>query len=85
MVTPDLEGVLEIVHGWNPLNQEKSLVAHMHEFYPNYFRIPVAARSEQYTIMLPVYMDKEAFQLVAEDGMLICKTATTTSTNRLNW
>ena len=30
----------------------------------------MVARAEQYTIMFPVYMDKEAFQSVAEDRML---------------
>ena len=72
MVDPDPEGVLEIAHRWNPLNQAESPVVHMPDLYPNYFRIPVATRSEQYTILLPVYMDKEAFQPMAEDGMLIC-------------
>ena len=66
-----LEDVLKIVHRWNPFNQEKSPVRHIRDLYPNYFRIPVAARWEQYTISLPVYMDKEAFQPVADDGMLI--------------
>ena len=32
----------------------------------------MAAHVEQYTILFPVYMDKEAFQSVAEDKMLIC-------------
>ena len=31
----------------------------------------MATRVEQYTIPFPVYIDKEAFQSVAEDGMLI--------------
>ena len=46
-------------------------VAHIRDLYPNYFRVPVAAHAEQYTISLPVYMDKEAFRSVAEDKMLI--------------
>ena len=29
------------------------------------------ARAEQYSIPFPVYMDKETFQSMAEDGMLI--------------
>ena len=44
---------------------------HMRDLYPNYFQIPVVARSEQYSISLLVYMDKEDFQPVADDGMLI--------------
>ena len=32
----------------------------------------MAARLERYTIPLIVYMDKEAFQPMVEDGMLIC-------------
>ena len=44
---------------------------HMRDLYPNYFQIPVAALVEQYSISLPIYMDKEDFQLVVDDGMLI--------------
>ena len=43
----------------------------MHDLYPNYFTMPVTARSEQYSIPLPVYVDKEDIQPVAEDGMFI--------------
>ena len=46
MVTSDLEGVLEIAHHWNPLNQAESTLVHMLDLYSNYFQIPVAARSE---------------------------------------
>ena len=31
----------------------------------------MAARADQYSISFPVNMNKEAFQLVTEDGMLI--------------
>ena len=44
---------------------------HMHDLYPTYFRVPLAARSEQYTIPFLAYMDKEAFLAVADDGMFI--------------
>ena len=44
---------------------------HMRDLYPKYFRVPVAARTEKYSIPFPVYIDKEAFQSVAEDEMLI--------------
>ena len=71
MVAPDPEGALEIIHLLSPFNQAESPIAHMCDLYPNYFRVHVAARAEQYTIPLPVYMDKEVFQLVAEDGMII--------------
>ena len=71
MVVPDLEDVLKIVHCWNPLNQEEFSVTHIRNLYPNYFQIPVAARSKQYSIMLPIYMDKETFQPVTDDWMLI--------------
>ena len=71
MVALDSEVVLEIAHRWNPLNQAKSPMVHMRDLYPNYFLIPMAARLEQYTILFPVYMDKDAFQLVAEDEMHI--------------
>ena len=72
MVAPDPDGAREIIHRWSPFNQVESLVAHMHDLYPNYFRVHVEARAEQYTITFLVYMDKEAFQLMAEDRMLIC-------------
>ena len=71
MVAPDPEGDLEIIHRWSPFNQAESPVAHMRDLYPNYFRVPMATPVELNTIPLPVYMDKEAFQSVAEDGMLI--------------
>ena len=43
----------------------------MRDLYSNYFRVLVEAHVEQYSIPFPVYMDKEAFQPVVEDGMLI--------------
>ena len=43
----------------------------MRDLYPNYFQVLVVARSEQYSISFPVYMNKEAFRSMAEDGMLI--------------
>ena len=71
MVAPYVKDVLKIVRYGIPLNQEESSVMHMRDLYPNYFQIPVAARLEQYTIPLLVYMDKEDFQPVADRGMLI--------------
>ena len=44
---------------------------HMSDLYPNYFQVLVAARAEQYTIPFPIYIDKEAFQSVVEEAMLI--------------
>ena len=44
MVSPDLEGAREIIHGWSPFNQAKPPVAHKHDLYPNYFRVPMVAR-----------------------------------------
>ena len=44
---------------------------HMHDLGPHCIRIPVAACSKQYTILFLVYMDKEDFQHVANDWMLI--------------
>ena len=71
MVALDLEGAREVIHRWIPFNQAESPVMYMRDLYPNYFRVPVVARADQYTIPFPVYMDKEAFQLVAKDEMLI--------------
>ena len=67
----DLEDVLKITSLWNPLNQEESPVTRMHDLYPNYFRMPMTARSKKYSIPLPVYVDKEDLQPLAEDGMFI--------------
>ena len=72
IVSPDPGDAWEIIHRWSPFNQVESPVAHMRDLYPNYFRVPVVALAEKHTIPFPIYMDKEAFQLVAEDGMLIC-------------
>ena len=71
MATPDLEGAREIIHHWSTFNQAKPPVTHMHDLYPNYFLVLVAACLLQYSIPFPVYMDKEAFQPVTEDEMLI--------------
>ena len=46
MVAPDLEGAREIIHCWSPFNQAERPIVHMHDVYPNYFRIPVAAHAE---------------------------------------
>ena len=71
MVAPDLEGPREIIYRWSPFNQVEPPVVHMCDLYSNYFRVLVAARVEQYSILFPVYMKKKAFQSVAEDRMLI--------------
>ena len=67
----DLEDVLKVINPWNPFNQEESSVMRMHDLYPAYYRIPVAARSKHYSIPFPAHMDKDAFQSVANDGMFI--------------
>ena len=68
---PNLKDVLKITRHWNPLNQEESSVTRMHDPYPNYFRMLVMAHLEQYSIPLPVYVDKEDIKPVPEDGMFI--------------
>ena len=71
MVAPNLEGAREIIHRWSPFNQAERPVVHMHDLYPNYFRVSVAACSEQYSIPFLVYPSKETFQSMTEDGMFI--------------
>ena len=71
MVAPDLEGAWEIIHRWSPFNQAERSVLHMCDLYPNYFQVPIAAHADQYSIPFPVYLSKEAFQLVVKDGMFI--------------
>ena len=70
-VAPDIEDMLKLTRLWSPFNQEDSPVVHMRDLYPNYFQIPMAARSEQYSVMLSVYMNKEDIHPVVDDGMLI--------------
>ena len=43
----------------------------MRDLYPTLLRVPVAARSKEYSIPFPNYLDKKSFQRLAEDGMLI--------------
>ena len=43
----------------------------MRDLYPNYFRVPVVARTKQYYISFPIYINKKAFQSMAEDEMFI--------------
>ena len=38
--------------------------------YPTLLRVPVVARAEEYSIPFG-YLERESFQRVAEDGMLI--------------
>ena len=71
MEASNLKDVLKMARRWNPLNQVESSVTRMHDLYPNYFRMFVTVRLEQYPIPLPVYVDKEDIQPVAEDGMFI--------------
>ena len=65
------KGAREIIDGWSPFNKRESSVAHMHDLYPTLLRVSMVARAEQYSISFPGYLDKETFQRVAEDGMLI--------------
>ena len=61
MMAPDLEDVLKLIRRWSLFNYEESMITHMPDLYLNCFRLPVAARSEQYSISLPIYMNKEDF------------------------
>ena len=70
-VAPSLKSAREIIYCWNPFNKRESLVTHIHDLYPTLLRVLVAARVEQYSILFLSYMNRETFQLVAEDGMLI--------------
>ena len=71
MVAPDLEGAQETIHHLSPCDKVERSVVHMRDLYPNHFRVPVAARAEQYSIPFPTYLSKKAFQSLAEDGMFI--------------
>ena len=45
-MAPAIEDVVKLIRRWNPFNEEDSPIVHMRDLYPNYFRIPVAARSK---------------------------------------
>ena len=70
-MAPGLEGAREIINHWSPFKKRESSVTHMRDLYPTLLRVPVATRVEEYSISFPGYMDKETFQRVAKDGMLI--------------
>ena len=71
MVDPSLEDARKIIYRWSPFNKRESSVMHMHDLYPTVLQVLVAARADQYSILFPGYMDRETFQHVAKDGMLI--------------
>ena len=66
-----LEGAQEIIDRWSPFNRRESSVAHMHDLYPTFLWVSVAAYAEHYSIPFPDYIDRETFRCMAEDGMLI--------------
>ena len=70
-LAPDHEATRLLVIKCNPFGKRDSLVAHMRDLYPNSLRVLVVARSEEYSIPFPNYMDKGSYQCVAEDGMYI--------------
>ena len=78
MVAHDLEGAREIIHHWSPFNP----VMHMHDLYPNYFRVLVVTPAEQYSIPFLVYMDKKA--LSNRWSRTGCFSATMTFTDHLS-
>ena len=71
-VAPGPEVVWENIHCWSPFNKRESSIAHMRDLYPTLLRVSVMARAEDYSIPFPNYLDRESFQWVVEDGMLIC-------------
>ena len=70
-MAPGPEGAWEIIDRWSPFNKRESSVTHIRDLYPTFLWVLVAARVEQYSIPFPDYMDRETFQCMAEDGMLI--------------
>ena len=61
----------EIIDRWSPFNKMESLVTHMRDLYPILLQVPVVACAEQYSISFPNYMDRETFQRIVEDGILV--------------
>ena len=71
MVALGLEGAREIIDHYSPFNKRESSVMKMHDLYPTVLWVPMAAHAEQYSIPFTNYLDRETFQHVAEDGMLV--------------
>ena len=70
-MAPNPEVVLKIIYQGSPFNKRESSIAHIHDLYPTLFLVLVATHAEEYSIPFPDYLDRESFQHVAEDGMLI--------------
>ena len=70
-LTPDQKAARLLVKKGNPFDKRDSPVAHMFDLYPHSFCIPVVARSEEYSIPFPNYIDKGSYQRVAKEGMYI--------------
>ena len=70
-VVPGPKGAQEIIDYWSPFNKRESSVTHMRDLYPTLLRVPMAACVKQYSIPFRSHMDREIFQRVAKDEILI--------------
>ena len=70
-VAPGSKRTREIIDYWSPFNKRESSIKNMRDLYSILLRVLVATCSKKYSISFPNYLDKETFQRVAKDGMLI--------------
>ena len=68
---PYQEAARLLVRKCNPCDMRDSSVAHIRNLYPHIFRFPVVARSKEYFIPFPNYLDKGSYQRVAKEVMYI--------------
>ena len=70
-MAPGPEGALEIIDRWIPFNKRESSIMHMHDLYPPHLQVSMAACVVQYSISFPGYVDRETFERIAENEILI--------------
>ena len=70
-LTPNQEVARLLVRKCSPFKKRDSLVAYIYDLYPQSFHVPMVARSEEYSIPFPNYMDKGSCQRVEKEGMYI--------------
>ena len=71
MVVPGPEHIREIIDRWSPFHKGDSLVTNICDIYPTLLRIPMVARTEEYSITFLGYLDKKSYQRMAEDWIYI--------------
>ena len=66
---PNQETAQALINYWRPFNQRDPSITHMRDLYPNNCHLPAVAHGEEYSIPLPISLDKRSYHAVTEDGM----------------